>query len=294
MPSRSVIPDALVRAAIERAVRRLGDARRPGGHQASGRRAGPRRAASSKPLEECDALAREVGLSAQAVAAPKGPPPAPAACCTTLLDIPLAVRPLAGDHPQDRPLLRVSRSNVDRGRAVGPGRPDRRDGGLARGPAAADRQLREIEDLLVEEIQEEIVTEEVVSFLFQLEIFEDVPGVGTVSGPLLNWAFMRRVDVTARMVFQERWLRDNGKVECDRTGRGKARRLAMGWTGVLGRVAYSGCYGLGFGVALPVYAVASLFRPMDNALVRGLRDGAAAASEQAEKLGAGPRGAVSA
>ena len=39
-------------------------------------------------------------------------------------------------------------------------------------------RLREIEDWLFEETQEEIVAEEAFAVLFQLEIFEDVPGVG--------------------------------------------------------------------------------------------------------------------
>ena len=43
-------------------------------------------------------------------------------------------------------------------------------------------QLREIEHLLVEETQEEILADELLSLLFQLEIFEEVPGVGLISG----------------------------------------------------------------------------------------------------------------
>ena len=67
-------------------------------------------------------------------------------------------------------------------------------------------------NLIIEETQEEILGDELLSFLFQLEIFEEVPGVGAISGALLNLAFIRRIDVTARRVFQERWLQDDGKV----------------------------------------------------------------------------------
>src|SRR5205823_4310250 len=73
-------------------------------------------------------------------------------------------------------------------------------------------QLRELEELVLEETHEEVLAEEVLAFLFQLEAFEEVPGIGAVSGALLNLSFMHRVDVTARRVFQERWLSDNGKV----------------------------------------------------------------------------------
>jgi hypothetical protein len=145
-------------------------------------------------------------------------------------------------------------------------------------------QLHELEDLLIEETQEDILTDEALSFLFQLEIFEDIPGVGTLSGAVLNWLFMRRVEETARMVFEERWLRDNGKVKSIEPAEAHPRHLAAGWAGTLNRVAYSGFYSLGFGVALPVYAVTSLFRPMDNALTRGLHDGAAAAAQGAGRL----------
>lgn len=42
------------------------------------------------------------------------------------------------------------------------------------------------------------------------------------SGALLNLSFMRRVDVTARRVFQERWLKENGKIEAPKRSAGRA------------------------------------------------------------------------
>ena len=153
-------------------------------------------------------------------------------------------------------------------------------------------RLRELEDLLIEEIQEEIFAEEVLSFLFQLEIFEGIPGVGPLSGAVLNGLFMRRVGEYGPDGLPGALAAGKRQGPLDRAGPGAPLQLTgMGWSGALGRVAYSGCYCLGFGVALPVYAVASLLRPMDNALVRGLRDGAAAASDRAEKLTARARGA---
>jgi hypothetical protein len=122
--------------------------------------------------------------------------------------------------------------------------------------------------LLIEETQEEILTEELLSFFFQLEIFADIPGVGTISGALLNLAFMRRVDLTAQRVFQERWLRHNGKVHAITPAAIHERHLAPGWAGALGRAAYSGTYGLAFGVTLPVWLVAALVAPMAGAVGR--------------------------
>jgi hypothetical protein len=100
---------------------------------------------------------------------------------------------------------------------------------------------------------------------------------------LLNATFIHRVDVTARRVFQERWLHDNGKVKVIEPAEAHPRALAAGFAGALGRAAYAACYGVGFGVALPVCLVGLVFRPMNNALTRGLRDGATAADQGAER-----------
>jgi hypothetical protein len=96
-------------------------------------------------------------------------------------------------------------------------------------------QLRDLSDYLLAETQVNMVKEEALSFLLQLEVFEDVPGIGAVTGGLLNLTFMQRVELTARRVFQERWLLDNGKI------RGvlnpadvPARLVATGWSGALG------------------------------------------------------------
>ena len=67
-------------------------------------------------------------------------------------------------------------------------------------------ELHDLEDLLITETQEEIVSEELLSVLFQLEVFGGIPAIGAISGAALNLAFMRRVNNTVRRVFQERWL----------------------------------------------------------------------------------------
>jgi hypothetical protein len=124
----------------------------------------------------------------------------------------------------------------------------------------------------------------VASFVFQLEVFEDVPGVGAVSGALLNVGFMRRVEVTARRVFQERWLRDNGKVHEIKPAEAHARALAGGFGGAVARAVYAGCYYVGFGASLPAWYLASLFGAPGGPLARGARDGAAAAFAAADGL----------
>jgi EcsC protein family len=132
-------------------------------------------------------------------------------------------------------------------------------------------ELKQIEEMLLEETQEEILAEEALSLLFQLEIFEEVPGVGMISGALLNLFFIRRVDRTARHVFQERWLAENGRVDVIEPATVHARRVAGGLGGAFGRLTYSGLYSLGYGAALPVHFVVSLFRSTDNPMTRGTR-----------------------
>jgi hypothetical protein len=277
-----IIPERVVRAAIMKAydasevLAARGDIRR---------RAGVRDIAElqHRPLEDCDRLAIGVGAEAEAVAAVEGALTGAGGILTTFLDVPLlfvvglaAIRRIGHcygyplEHHKDRHfVLGVMIAALADSLAV------RRE---------RIHQLRELEELLIEETQEDILTEEALSFLFQLEVFEGVPGVGTISGGVLNWLFMQRIEETARMVFQARWLRDKGKIDHVEPVKVHARLLARGWAGTLNRLAYSGCYSLGFGASLPLYAVASLFRTTDSALPRGLHDGAAAAARSVDQL----------
>jgi hypothetical protein len=42
------------------------------------------------------------------------------------------------------------------------------------------------------------------AFLFRLELFEEIPGIGMISSALLNLIFMHEVNETGRRDFQER------------------------------------------------------------------------------------------
>ena len=155
-----------------------------------------------KPLEVCDDLSRRVGTAAQGIATVEGVLTGAGGVISTLLDVPLlftlCLRTIIKighcyGYPLDRP--------TDKAWVLG---------ALAVALSATKEKrtdlmvrLREIEELLVEEVQENIVVEETASLLTQIEILEDIPVVGAVTGGLLNLSVAHRTDVTARHLFQE-------------------------------------------------------------------------------------------
>lgn len=236
-----------------------------------------------QPLEACDQIAHRIGRNAELVAAAEGALTGAGGVFTTLLDVPLlcgvALRTIIRigycyGYPLDR--------KTDRAYVLGilvaalANTRERKQHFLVR--------LKDIEHLLLEEAQENLVAEEAASLLFQLEIFEEIPGVGAISGALLNYSSLARVERAARHVFQERWLRDHGKVQHIEPAADVGRVPAAGdWAGIVARAAYGGSYYLGFGAAFPFYAAAALL-PRENAFARGIRDGASAASDGVNRL----------
>ena len=90
----------------------------------------------------------------------------------------------------------------------------------------------------------------------------------------MNLWVAHRADLTARHLFQERWLRDNGKIDIIEPASDARGMHAMnGWTGGLARAGYSSLYGLSFGAVLPVCLLHALFAPVTS----GIRNRAAAA-----------------
>jgi hypothetical protein len=242
-----VLSDELVAAAIDRTYDLA--------HRAADGVAPPERS-----LKESDAEAARIGSMANSIALAEGAITGAGGPVTTLLDVPvlffLAMRTILRigrcygfplDQPRDRKfVLGVLIAAASGSLAV---RLDRLG------------QLRDVEDWFLQETQEEIITNEVASLLFQLEVFEEVPAVGAISGGLLNLAFINRVDITSRRVFQERWLRVRGKVDIIEPAETHARALAHGWPGVLVRVAHSSGYAFGYATALPFWLLAAVVRP---------------------------------
>jgi hypothetical protein len=242
-----IIPDTLVMRTLDAAY-------------AIAERAARAMAPADRPLEACDQSAIPIASRARTIAVVEGALTGAGGVLTTLADIPL--------------LFVLSLSTIVKiGRAYGYRLDQQRDRQYVLGVLIAAtsgslevrrgrlEQLHDIETWFLEETQEEILTEEAASLLFQLELFEEVPAIGAVSGALLNLSFLRRVEVTARRVFQERWLRDRGKVTLIAPRQAHARVHAPGWSGAWGRAAHAGFYGLGFAAALPVCLVLGMVSP---------------------------------
>jgi hypothetical protein len=220
----------------------------------------------NQPLEVCDGLSRRVGTMAQSLATVEGALTGAGGVWTALLDVPLlfgvCLRTIlkngycygyALDRPTDKAwvlgALAVAISNTK----------EKRTRLMAR--------LREIEDLLLEEVQEDIIFEETVSLLTQIEVFEDIPLFGAATGALLNLAVAHRADVTARHLFQERWLRDHGKVREIEPAEGFMRQPnGLGWSGALARAGYGGIYGVSFAAAVPMALAGKFFTPFGRAV----------------------------
>jgi hypothetical protein len=265
--AENAVPDAVARRAINLAFEA---AQKLVGNDEEWRRVGSDNLSDlrRKPLEECDRLALRIGTFSQIFATAEGCATGAGGIFTTLIDVPL--------------LFVISLWTVIKiGHCYGYPLNQRRDrhfvlatliaaiSGIVETRSKRIDELHEIEEMLVEETQEEIVTEELLSILFQLELFEGIPGIGAISGGGLNLAYIRRVDLTARRVFQERWLKDNGKVRSIARAPVHERDLVGGWAGALRRAAYSGSYAGAFTVALPACLLSSLFPGVQNALTRG-------------------------
>lgn len=165
-----------------------------------------------KSLELSDLLADKIGLGSQALALVDGAVTGIGGFILAAADVgALAIVALRAiqrvghcygyplDQPQDRPyvlgVLMVAgiKSPVERLELLG--------------------KLQQVEHWFLSEAVEALAMEAVSKQFVKLASLEAVPGIGAVFGSAANVIFMRQVLAAARNVFQERWLRDNGKVD---------------------------------------------------------------------------------
>ena len=121
--------------------------------------------------------------------------------------------------------------------------------------------------------------------------FGAVPILGDLTSILMDYDFVRRVDITARRVFQERWLKDHGKVDEIFPAPESRRRSSLeGGADLLAQLAYVGSYGVAFGVTLPLAVIARGAAAYDNSLVRGCRQGRPCRGRRRPFPGSNPEG----
>ena len=183
-----VTPDSLVRRAIDAS---FDLAERLSGKEDVIRRAGVRELTDlrRRPLEECDRLAWQAGVSSQFWGTVQGGVTGFGGIFTTLVDVPLlfvfSLRTILKiGHCYGYPLKARKDHHFVLGMLIAA-----LSGTLESRRRRID-EVHELEECLVEEAQEEIVAEELISFLFQLEIFDEIPGMGAISGAALNLTFM--------------------------------------------------------------------------------------------------------
>jgi hypothetical protein len=241
-----------------------------------------------RPLETCDALAAKIGARSEHMALLEGVIPAlgniaipvVGGAAMGIVDVPLrleaALRAICRighcygyslHGPSDRAFVAslLDLANVDD--------PRRRGAGCE----AIFRLLEAGGPMPDVEAVEEAVVEDLP--------FEAMPYVGDVAGVFLDYALIRRVDVAARRVFQERWLRDREKVASIPPDPISHRRSSLkGVVNVAGEIAYTGSYAVGFGVTFPAMLIGTGLSHLPGPAGAGFRDGAASAARDATRV----------
>ena len=103
------------------------------------------------------------------------------------------------DRPQDRPyllgvLLAATAKSADERREL------------------LDK-LKDVETSFLGEALEAVAVNNISARLLRIASLEAIPWIGTVFGSAANLAYMQQVTIGARRIFQERWLRTQGKIQ---------------------------------------------------------------------------------
>ncbi len=131
---------------------------------------------------------------------------------------------------------------------------------------------------------EDDVVEQIASSLLENKIEEGIPFLGEIAGVLIDNAFIDRIEEAAQCTFQERWLRDQGKVDIIAPAQGSQQPGASLGAGLI-QAAYSTSYAISFGVVFPAALVAQAGTAvLPSSAVDGLKAGAESAARDAERL----------
>lgn len=257
------------------------------------------------PLERCDGLVKKVAdisgeiITSESLLANAG------GVATELLELPaeimLALRTVhrvaacygyALEHPEDEILVMaiIGLSLLDDpGERLGARRLIR---GLEDGSLTKDdeQRLSTIAETRLEDEVGDDLAHEIGATLVEQKLEEGIPFLGAALGIVIDNAFIGGVEEAARFTFQERWLREHGKVDeiaPALSSRGDNAPIVEG----ISQAVYSTSYAVSFGVVFPAALVASaLSAVLPAAVTDGMSEGAAAATSDVDRLIAGVRG----
>ena len=157
-------------------------------------------------------------------------------------------------------------------------------------PREDEDRLATIADTKLEDEVGDGLVKEIGATLVEEKLGEGIPLLGAAVGVVLDNAFLSGVEEAARFTFQERWLRDHGKL--DEIAPAPAAEDPSESLGArLSQAVYSTSYAVGFGVAFPAALLArGGATVLPESACDGLADGARSASDDADRLIAGVRG----
>jgi len=144
--------------------------------------------------------------------------------------------------------------------------------------------LGKVEDAILEEAFEELIEDAMAEHILESGGLSSIPAIGILAGAMQFATMTQHVAKIAKLSFQERWLRVNGKLP-DRIL--PDRRLARPWVMRVGTSASMSAYWTTFGVSFLVCVPAIwLFRliPMKHALGEGMLAGGHTAAHDVERL----------
>jgi hypothetical protein len=101
---------------------------------------------------------------------------------------------------------------------------------------------------------------------------------------VLDYGFLNRTAESARRVFQEQWLIENGKSDPIAPASRQRRSSLNDFSRAMGHAAYVVGGAIGFGAVFPVVALSRILTRGDQPVARGARDGARAATRHADQL----------
>lgn len=257
------------------------------------------------PLERCDGLVKKVADISREIITSESLLANVGGEVTELLELPaeilLALRTVhrvaacygyALDHPEDETLVIaiIGLSLLDDpGERLSACRLIRRleDGTLNRDD---EQRLSTIAETRLEDEVGDDLVEQIGSTLVEEKVEEGIPFLGAALGVVLDNAFVQGVEKAARFTFQERWLREHGKVVEIAPAvapQGDSAPIVEGLT----QAVYSTSYAVSFGVVFPVaFAAKAAVAVLPAPATDGLTEGATAAISDVDRLIAGVRG----